>query len=220
MLNSHHMSFSRMIADMRVWGQTNSRYTWMVSPSILIHFGGAKYLQNFRKTRTTLLNSACRWLWFHGRCRTTKSMWHVRPAMSPWTTFDWSSPNARPGADQGLEQESFSFRKYWRTVNFDSSFSTDSSWIAPVCCKFIESNLIAAIFLILFDYFLCGGGWGWEQLYLNTFSSNWRCGLNDSLPIWKKSMITTKQAARRRKWHTQIGLPTCHLTQEISSPLS
>ena len=70
--------------------------------------------------------------------------------MSPWTTFDWSSPNARPGADQGLEQESFSFRKYWRTVNFDSSFSTDSSWIAPVCFKFIESNLRAAIFLIIF----------------------------------------------------------------------
>lgn len=138
-----------------------------------------------------------------GRCRTTKSMWHVRPAMSPWTTFDWSSPNARPGGDQGTGVLTTLIR-----VFFD--------WFELNCCSvrlIYWEQMRAAIFLIIFCVV---GGWGWEQMYANTFSSNWRCSVEWLSANLKKyityqyiSALWLKQRDGAKRAHSNL---TSHLS--------
>ena len=143
----------------------------VLSPSILIHLGvpsTCKFRGNPEPLCWALPADSCDSM---GCCRTTKSMWHVRPAMSPWTIFDWSSPNARPGGDQGTGVLTTLIR-----VFFD--------WFELNCCSvrlIYWEQMRAAIFLIIFCVV---GGDQSKRMQIPSHQIEdavW----NDSLPIWK-----------------------------------
>ena len=121
---------------------------------------------------------------YMGRCRTTKSMWHVRPAMSPWTTFDWSSLNARPG-DQGTGVLTTLIR-----VFFD--------WFELNCCSVLLIYWEQLSFWLFFVWWVGGDESKRMQIRSHQIEDAvW----NDSLPVWKNisSMIATKQTSQMRK---------------------
>lgn len=121
-----------------------------------------------------------------GRCRTTKSMWPVRPAMSPWTTFDWSSLNARPGGDQSKDCCSVG-QTYWEQQSF---------WLFFVWWVGMRANVCKYVLIEL----------------------KMQCGM--TLCQFEKISALWLKHRKCAKGHTQIRLPTCHLTQSLSSPLS